>query len=125
MSKVAIPALGQDLLAKYSPSVGHSPYLLYVDSETKAYEVKDNPGYSAESHAGMVAAKAIWEDGAEVVLGHQFGPHPAEFFEKKGIEVYTVTLTGTVEEILNAYLNNKFHKLTTEDTANHQCGHHH
>jgi len=84
--KIALP-LDEDRLS-VCPAFGRAPFFMVFDNEGKTTEIIDNPGAQAEGGAGLKAAQAVVDSGAEVLITPRCGENAAEVFKAAGIAIY-------------------------------------
>ncbi len=95
--KLAITATGTDLSADVDPRFGRASYILVVDADTLAVEVIDNAANKdAFKGAGIQAAAAVSDKGAEVLLTGFCGPNAFKTLDAAGVRVHN-DVSGTVQ----------------------------
>lgn len=103
--KIAVTSRGTDLDADVDPRFGRAAYILIVDSETLDFEVIDNgQNASALKGAGIQAASAIVNKGAEVLLTGFCGPNAFRALKAGNVGVANGA-NGPVRDAVTAYLN--------------------
>ena len=100
--RIVVTASGTHLDAPISPIFGRCPIYLFVDSETLASEVVENPAISASSGAGIQAAQFVVEQGARALLTGNIGPNAANALEAADVPVYQI-FEGTVRQALEMF----------------------
>jgi predicted Fe-Mo cluster-binding NifX family protein len=96
--KIAVTSTGTDLQAAIDPRFGRARYILIVDTETKAFEVMDNEkNVQSFKGAGIQAATAVADMGAEVLLTGYCGPNAFKTLNAGGIKVVQ-DVGGTVKD---------------------------
>jgi len=101
--KIAITSTGPDLQSPMDPRFGRAPWILIVDTFTKAVEALDNSkNVDAFKGAGIQAGAMVSEKKAEVLLTGFCGPNAFKTLHASGIRV-GVDVTGTVDEALAAF----------------------
>ncbi len=98
--KIAIPVDDNQRGTGVCVSFGRAPYFLTLEGET--LEFVANPGAEAEGGAGIVAAQAVVDSGATVLLTVRCGQNAADVFGEAGVTVYK-TIKGTALENAKAY----------------------
>lgn len=78
--KIVVSANGPDLDAPASPVFGRCSALVFVDTDTMAFEVLDNPAVGAPGGAGIQAAQFAVEKGSGAVLTGNVGPNAFQVF---------------------------------------------
>ncbi len=113
--KIAVTSVGLNLDSEVDPRFGRAAYIIIVDSDTFAFEVVDNQeNVNALKGAGIQAAKAVSEKGAEVLLTGFCGPNAFKAMNAAKIGVAN-NASGSVRDAVQAYLDGK---LPLSDEAN-------
>lgn len=86
--KVVVTADGNELSSQTNPRFGRCPMLIFVETDTMAFEAMDNPAISASGGAGIQAAQLVVERGVAAVLTGNLGPNAADVFGAAGIPVF-------------------------------------
>lgn len=100
--RIVVSSNGVNLEAQASPVFGRSPYLVFVDIESMAFEAVENPALASGGGAGVQAAQFIIEKGAQAVVSGNVGPNAFQVFQSAGIPVYSFG-GGTVREAAEAF----------------------
>jgi predicted Fe-Mo cluster-binding NifX family protein len=101
--KLAISAKGTTLSDPVDPRFGRAPYILIVDTATRAVEALDNSvNVNALKGAGIQAATMIADSGAEVLLTGHCGPNAFRTLQAAGIKLVN-DVAGTVEQAVSAF----------------------
>ncbi len=107
--RIAIPVEeDQDELC---PSFGRAPLFYIYDSAAKEGHYIDNEAIHAPGGAGIKAAQAVIDTGAEVLLVPRCGENAAKALEAAGVTLYE-SVGLSVEENVQAFLDNKLAVLT-------------
>jgi len=113
--KIAVTSVGTNLDSEVDPRFGRAAYIIIVDSDTFAFEAVDNKeNVNAMKGAGIQAAKAVSEKGAEVLLTGFCGPNAFKAMNAAKIGVAN-NASGSIREAVQAYLDGK---LPLSDEAN-------
>jgi predicted Fe-Mo cluster-binding NifX family protein len=113
--KIAVTSVGTNLDSEVDPRFGRAAYIIIVDSDTFAFEAVDNQeNVNALKGAGIQAAKAVSEKGAEVLLTGFCGPNAFKAMNAAKIGVAN-NASGSIREAVQAYLDGK---LPLSDEAN-------
>ena len=112
--KIAITSTGKTLDSQVDQRLGRAAYFVIVDTETMEFDVMENDSVTAAGGAGISAAKAVADAGAEAVLTGNCGPNAQRTLSAAGVKLYT-GLTGTLSEAVELY---KAGKLTEASEAN-------
>ena len=113
--KIAVSSQGKDLDAQVDPRFGRAAYILIVDMDDGSVQVLDNSeNVNAFKGAGIQAAAAVGNSGAEVLLTGFCGPNAYKTLAAAGVKVANDT-SGSVRDALEAY---KKGKVSFADAAN-------
>ena len=82
--KIVIAADGPTLASAVAKRFVHAPYYLLVDSATRQLVVIDNDGQDDDTHAII---PAMVEQGAELFITGNIGPHAFELVRSSGRRV--------------------------------------
>jgi len=117
--KIAITATGTDLSADVDPRFGRASYILVVDSETLDVEVIDNAANKdAFKGAGIQAAAAVSEKGAQVLLTGFCGPNAFKTLDAANIKVAN-DVSGTVQSAVERFKAGEHTISTAANTEGH------
>jgi predicted Fe-Mo cluster-binding NifX family protein/ferredoxin len=100
--KIAVTATGPSLDDQVEPRFGRTPYYIFVDSETMAFEALRNPNASAGGGVGIQSAQLMSERDVQYVLTGNVGPNASQVFEAAGIHI-AVEVTGTVRQAVEKF----------------------
>ena len=110
--KIAVSAQGNDPKAPMDMRFGRAAGYLVHDTDTGEYRYIDNAeGVSAAQGAGIQAAQAVADAGADVVITGSFGPKAADALTQAGVRMVTCQ-GGSVEQVVADF---KAGKLDTAD----------
>ena len=105
--KIAVSAKGCDLDAQVDPRFGRASYILVVDTDTLEVEVIDNQtNKNAFKGAGIHAASAICDKGAQILLTGFCGPNAFRTLAAAGVKVVN-NMSGTVKDALQEFNNDR------------------
>jgi len=105
--KICVSATGNSLDAQVDPRFGRCSYFLVVDPETMQFEAISNEALSAMGGAGIQAAQAIANTGAEVLITGNVGPNAFQALSAAGIKIVT-GISGKVREAVEKYKKGEF-----------------
>jgi predicted Fe-Mo cluster-binding NifX family protein len=88
--KIVMTSTGDDLDAPPTGTFGRCPHFLLIDSESEDVTAVPNPAAAAGGGAGVQAAQAVVDRGAEAVLTGRVGPHAMEVLAKAGVRVFDI-----------------------------------
>ena len=101
--KIAVSATGRNLDDPVDPRFGRAAYILIVDGETDQYVAIDNgENVRAFKGAGIQAATAISNQGAQVLLTGYCGPNAFKTLTAAGIKVVS-DVSGTVRQVIDTF----------------------
>lgn len=110
--KVIIPSQSPSMDSKLSPVFGRCPYFMVVEIEAGKMTGSSpvpNEAANQQGGAGVAAAQAAHNQGADAVIAGTVGPKAFGALESFGIDVYDST-SGTVQENVDAFLQGKLPK---------------
>lgn len=117
--KVAVTSKGRELDAEVDPRFGRASYILVIDTDTLAVEVIDNQtNKNAFKGAGIQAAAAICDKGAQALLTGFCGPNAFNALSAAGIKVAN-NASGTIRETVEAFKQDKFEFASEANTQGH------
>ena len=96
---VAIPTTGNDLDGQIEERFGRCPRFIIADPESLEFRVMVNPALTQSGGAGVRAAQAVVDSGADAVIAGEIGPKAYQVLERAGIRMFT-KVTGTVKDSL-------------------------
>jgi predicted Fe-Mo cluster-binding NifX family protein len=88
------------------PRFGRCQFHVIVDTETMAFEALPNSGMNAPSGAGIGAAQAVAQRGAEAVITGSLGPNATTVLSQAGLQMYTGA-GGSVRQAVEAFRSGK------------------
>jgi predicted Fe-Mo cluster-binding NifX family protein len=104
--KIAVTSTGRTLDSQVDHRFGRATCFLIVDTETTDHSAIDNASAAAAGGAGISAAKAVIDAGAEAVLTGNCGPNAERALSAAGVELYT-GVTGTISEAVGLFKSGK------------------
>lgn len=117
--KVAITAQGPNLDSPVDPRFGRARYFLLCDTETGQFTAHDNvQNLNAPQGAGIQAAQAVVEAGAEAVLTGNVGPKAFATLQAGNVVVH-VGAAGTVRQALEAFRAGRVQPATKANVEGH------
>ena len=113
--KIAVTSKGTDLDSQVDPRFGRAAYILIVDSEPLDFKVLNNKeNVNALKGAGIQAASAISNEGAEILLTGFCGPNAFKALNAAKIGVAN-DASDSIKDAVQAFLKGK---LPLADEAN-------
>lgn len=109
--KIAIPAEDNRPDSPVCQAFGRSAYLAVVDVESGDYEFIENPGAQSQGGAGVKAAQAVVDAGAEVLIAFHLGQNAADVLQPGGVSILKA-VPGTVEALIQLYQTGTLGELT-------------
>jgi predicted Fe-Mo cluster-binding NifX family protein len=100
--KIAISAEGPDLTAQVGHRFGTSPYLIFIDTQTMAFEAVSNPAAGSQGGAGVMAIVLSISKEANAVLTGYCSPTATRYLSENGIEVLT-GISATAADAVEQY----------------------
>lgn len=105
--KIAVTSQGPDIESELDPRFGRAAYIVFVDSDTFEFESLDNSeNVKALKGAGIQAAGAVAEKGAEVLITGYCGPNAFKALKAGNVGVVPDG-QGTVRSAIEAFLAGK------------------
>ena len=89
------------------PSFGRAPYFSLTDTDTDKTEVVENAAADSEGGAGIRAAQAVLDMGAEALITPRLGENAANVLKAAGVRLYKPKLDGAqanVDALLVGFL---------------------
>jgi predicted Fe-Mo cluster-binding NifX family protein len=110
--KLLIPSQGEEMGSKMSPVFGRCPYFMLIEIEggkIQGSRTVANEAANQQGGAGLAAAQAAHDLGAEAIVAGTVGPKAFGALESFGIKVYE-SVSGTVRENAEAFLQGSLNK---------------
>ena len=104
--KMAIPADEKVLASEVCMSFGRAPYFYIYETTTKMGDFIENAAASSPGGAGVKAAQIVFDSRADILITPRCGENAAAVFKASNLEIYKSTL-GSIQENINAYMDNK------------------
>ena len=114
--KLAFSSTGQGLDDQIDPRFGRCRYFVIVDSETMDFESFENMAAGASGGAGISAAQAVADRGAQVVLTGSVGPNADQALSAANVE-YITGVSGTIRDAVIAYKSGSLASAGVSDMA--------
>jgi len=89
------------LESKASTIFGRCPHFMLIETDSMAFEIKENPARQATGGAGIQAAQFILDEGAQAVISGNLGPKAFSVLSAGGIAAYQHN-GGSAQEVLKA-----------------------
>jgi predicted Fe-Mo cluster-binding NifX family protein len=109
--KIAIPSDGNELSSPVCQSFGRTSTFIVADSQTLEFQVLDNVAAAAQGGAGIKAAQAVADSGAQTVITFHCGENAADVLKAADIKLYKA-VSGTVGEVIDKYKKGELQELT-------------
>lgn len=114
--KIAISARGRQVEDLVDMKFGRTEYFVIADENGEVVDVLDNAAQSAAGGAGIAAAQAILDAGANVLITGQLGPNAMKVIKSAAIPAYQA-IDGTIEDNIKAYASDKLKKISESGPA--------
>ncbi|MBN2041467.1 MAG: NifB/NifX family molybdenum-iron cluster-binding protein [Spirochaetes bacterium] len=102
--KIAISAQGNGPDSEMDPRFGRAKCFLLFDSDTKEYkEISNSQNLQSSSGAGIQAAKAVIDNGAEILISGNVGPKAFSTLDSAGVKIF-LSEAGSVRSVIDCYL---------------------
>ena len=116
--KIAMTSTGKALDSQVDQRFGRAAYFLVVDPDTMDFTAVENESIVAAGGAGISAAKAVVDAGAEAVLTGNCGPNAERTLSAAGVRLFT-SVTGTVAEAVELFKGGKLTEATGPNVEPH------
>jgi len=117
--KIVVTSIGGGADSEVDPRFGRASTFVFFDTDTENYVNVDNTvGVKAAQGAGVRAAEAISQLGAEVLITGHCGPKAFRTLRAAGIEAYTVS-SGSVSEAIEHFKYGGLTSLSGPDVGGH------
>ncbi|MEA2033424.1 MAG: NifB/NifX family molybdenum-iron cluster-binding protein [Euryarchaeota archaeon] len=116
--KMCVTSVGMDLNAQVDPRFGRCQYLVFVDSDTMAFEAMANKAIAAPGGAGIQAAQTVVNKGANVLISGNIGPNAFQVLSTADVKIATGAY-GTVKEAVEMYKGGKLGETGASTVAAH------
>ena len=117
---IAIPTNEKSLSAVVSRNLGRAAFVMFYDVDAKTAEFKENEARKSPGGAGITAGQFIIDNGANVVITPRCGENAYRVINGKA-DVFR-SMEGSLEENVNAFLNNELEILTEVHKGLHNHG---
>ena len=115
---IIITATGQTLESEIDPRFGRCKYFILINPETMKYTAIPNESTMASGGAGIQAAQQVVNTHATTVITGNIGPNAHRTLTAANITIITGA-TGTIQQTIQHYNNNKLHPQTTPTVDSH------
>ncbi|MCD6498700.1 MAG: NifB/NifX family molybdenum-iron cluster-binding protein [Deltaproteobacteria bacterium] len=105
--KIMITAQGQDPDARVDERFGRAEWFILHDTETDSWQAIANKAGQAEHGAGVSAAQAVIDAGANVLLTGHVGPNAFTSLQAAGVQIAS-QINETVREAVQNYLAGQY-----------------
>ena len=98
--KIIIPSEEKSFESQVCQSFGRTPFYALYDTENGQYSFLDNSAAASSGGAGIKAAQAIIDCGAEAVITFRCGENAANVLTPAGIKLYRAqegTVSGNIK----------------------------
>jgi predicted Fe-Mo cluster-binding NifX family protein len=113
--KIAIPASQPSEKDPIEARFGRAAYFMIYDEDEGSWEsVENRANLDASQGAGIQTSEMLVKHGVDVVIAGHCGPKAFKVLQAAGIRVF-MDVTGSIEEALEAFLNNR---LVAAENAN-------
>ena len=117
--KLCVTSTGQHLDDRVDPRFGRSQYFMIVDSDSLQFEAIQNPAFSSGGGAGIQAAQAVANKGAEVVLTGNVGPNAFNTLQAAGLTIIVGLVDTTVKEAVEGFKAGQFQHVSGPSVGAH------
>jgi len=117
--KIAIPVAGESVSAHF----GHCEKFALVEVDPATKTVKETLWLAPPAHEPGVLPRWLHEKGANVIITGGMGGRAQMLFQQYNIEVVVGVAEGTVDEVVDQYLQGTLHVGPSLCDHGGQCGH--
>ena len=118
--KIAVCSQYNDVNALVDSRFGRTAFFAVYDDSSKQWEfVTNHQNLQATQGAGIQAAQAIIDTGAEALIASNVGPKAMAALKANGIGVFQVNSDFTIEKALEAYQNGSLKQLQDSNVQGH------
>lgn len=108
--KIAIPVDENTMRTEVCMSFGRAPYFLIYDADAKEGIFLDNSAAASAGGAGIKAAQAVADSGADVLITPRCGENAANVLKAANVRIYK-TAEGTAKQNIDAFIADKLSPL--------------
>lgn len=101
--KIALPVDEKKMDSSVCVSFGRAPYFLVYNSITNEAVYLNNPAAASSGGAGIKAAQAIADSGAQILVSPRCGENAANVLTSAKVVIYK-SVPGTAAENIKEYL---------------------
>ena len=117
--KIAITSHGNTLDSNIDSRFGRAIGYIIWDTDTRTFEYRDNMQVLNAPHgAGIQAAQAVVNFGAQVVITGHLGPNAFRALNAAGVKML-LKLNGTVKDAIQEYENGTLRQANGADVEGH------
>lgn len=117
--RLAVTANGPDLSSRLDPRFGRARYLLVVDTPFRTFvAISNDAGRAAAQGAGVQAAQAVIDHGAQAVITGHCGPKAFRALQAAGVRVY-LGPEESVSEVLDRFDRGQLSQTAAADVDGH------
>ena len=104
--KIAIPTEDKSMEKGVCMSFGRAPYFLIYDMETGESMFAENSAANSRGGAGIKAAQAVVDTGAEALLTPRCGENAAGVIQAANLKIYK-TMDDSIQDNIDAFKSGK------------------
>lgn len=119
--KIAIPINDRSLESSVAENFGRAANFLFYDPDTKTVTYLDNSAVMSQGGAGIKAAQAVVDAGAQVLIAPRCGENAAQVLKAAGITLYQ-SIAGSAQANLDAWANGTLASLSDIHPGFHHQG---
>jgi predicted Fe-Mo cluster-binding NifX family protein len=116
--KLCISSTKNDLEASVDPRFGRCQYFLFVDTGTMNFEAVGNPAFTAGGGAGIQAAQAVVNKGADAVITGNVGPNAFQALQAGGVKIITGA-QGPVKDVVERFNKGEYEYTASPSVETH------
>ncbi len=109
--KVVVPVESKSLDAPVCPSFGRAPLFALIDMNRGTHEFLDNEAAGSQGGAGIKAAQALVDSGADALITYRCGENAAQILNAAEVKIYKAQ-DGPVKDNIEALKDRELPLLT-------------
>lgn len=120
--KVIIPSDADRLDSPVAASFGRAPWFALFDTVHNTLKFIENGAAASQGGAGIKAAQAVLDSGADTVIAPRLGQNAAEVLAAANVEIFEAK-EGSVEENIRLITSGALQPLTRVHPGSHGAAH--
>jgi len=109
--KICITAQGKTKDSLIDVRFGRCPFFVFLDKKGTIKKVIENPGVVAARGAGIAAAQAVINEGADIIITGNMGPNAFFVLSQSGVKIFLAPPLTTIEKAFSLWREDKLNQL--------------